>query len=85
MVGEVGPEILELPKGAKVNPLPIRERRDLQPQQSSTQNNNKEMLQALTNMNQRMVEQQRAMSNMRVVLSTGAVEAGLVQNSAKIQ
>jgi len=85
MVGEVGPEILELPKGAKVNPLPIRERRDLQPQQSSTQNDNKEMLQALTNMNQRMVEQQRAMSNMRVVLSTGAVEAGLVQNSAKIQ
>jgi len=85
MVGEVGPEILELPKGAKVNPLPVRERRDLQPQQSSTQNDNKEMLQALTNMNQRMVEQQRAMSNMRVVLSTGAVEAGLVQNSAKIQ
>jgi hypothetical protein len=85
MVGEVGPEIVNLPAGARVNPLPVRERRDLQTQQSSTQNDNKEMLQALTNMNQRMVEQQRAMSNMRIVLSTGAVEAGLVQNSSRIQ
>jgi hypothetical protein len=85
MVGEVGPEIVNLPAGAKVNPLPVRERRDLQTQQSATQNDNKEMLQALTNMNQRMVEQQRAMSNMRVVMSTNALEAGLVQNSAKIQ
>lgn len=85
MVGEVGPEIVSLPAGAKVNPLPVRERRDLQPQQTAVQNDNKEMLQALTNMNQRMIEQQRAMSNMRVVLSTNAVEAGLVQNTAKIQ
>jgi hypothetical protein len=85
MVGEVGPEIVSLPAGAKVNPLPVRERRDLQPQQTAVQNDNKEMLQALTNMNQRMVEQQRAMSNMRIVLSTNAVEAGLVQNTAKIQ
>jgi len=85
MVGEVGPEIVNLPAGAKVNPLPVRERRDLQPQQTTVQNDNKEMLQALTNMNQRMVEQQRAMSNMRIVLSTNAVEAGLVQNTAKIQ
>lgn len=85
MVGEVGPEIVNLPAGARVNPLPVRERRDLQTQQSSTQNDNKEMLQALTNMSQRMVEQQRAMGNMRVVMSTNALEAGLVQNSAKIQ
>jgi len=85
MVGEVGPEIINLPTGAKVNPLPVRERRDLQPQQTTVQSDNKEMLQALNNMNQRMMEQQKSMGNMRVVMSTNALEAGMVQNTAKIQ
>lgn len=85
MVGEVGPEIVDLPTGAKVNPLPVRERRDLQSQQQSSTNDNKEVLQALTNMNQRIMDQQRSMGNLRVVMSTNALEAGLVQNTAKIQ
>jgi len=85
MVGEVGPEIVDLPTGAKVNPLPVRERRDLQSQQQSSTNDNKEILQALTNMNQRIMDQQRSMGSMRVVMSTNALEAGLVQNTAKIQ
>lgn len=81
MVGEVGPEIVSLPQGAKVNPLPVRERRDLAPQQAVAQNNNKEIQQTNNLLTQLLNKQ----TNTRMELSTNNLELGLVTNNAKVQ
>ena len=79
MVGEKGPEILELPEGARVTPLSNNDRTILD------SNNNTEILNAIHNINKRLEEQYNAIKNMKIVLSTNKLETGLVQNAVEIQ
>jgi hypothetical protein len=86
-VGEVGPEIVQLPEGAKIKPLNVAERGDLRnPNQGSPSSIDlSPLLSTLISLKEVMSQQQKAISNIKVVINPNQLEVGQMTNSAQLQ
>lgn len=85
-VGEVGPEMVQLPEGAKIKPLNVAERGDMRATQSSQpQIDLSPMLAELKSLRETMAQQQNAISQMKVVINPNRLEVGQMTNSAQLQ
>jgi hypothetical protein len=86
-VGEVGPEIVQLPEGAKIKPLNVAERGDLRSpnQGSSTSIDLTPLISELKSLKEVMAQQQKAIAQMKVVINPNRLEVGQMINSAQLQ
>jgi hypothetical protein len=86
-VGEVGPEIVQLPEGAKIKPLNVAERGDMRStgQGSSPSIDLSPLLLELKSLKETMSTQQAAISQMKVVINPNRLEVGQMTNSAQLQ
>jgi hypothetical protein len=86
-VGEVGPEIVQLPEGAKIKPLNVAERGDMRStgQGSSPSIDLSPLLLELKSLKETMSTQQTAISKMKVVINPNRLEIGQMTNSAQLQ
>ena len=86
-VGEVGPEIVQLPEGAKIKPLNVAERGDLRnPNQGSPSSIDlSPVISELKSLKEVMAQQQKAIAQMKVVINPNRLEVGQMINSAQLQ
>ena len=85
-VGEVGPEIIQLPEGARIQPLNVAERGDLRATASQVAPLDlSPMLAELKSLREGLNQIPKAMSSMKMVLDTNRLEAGRMINGAQVQ
>jgi hypothetical protein len=85
-VGEVGPEIIQLPEGARIQPLNVAERGDLRATATQVAPLDlKPMLDELKSLREGLNQIPKAMSSMKMVLDTNRLEAGRMINGAQVQ
>ena len=85
MVGEVGPEILDLPSGARINPLPVNQRNDLRSSQSAPTVDMAPVTQAMREMQAQNQQLAASLKNLQVVMYPANVTAGQVTTESQIQ
>lgn len=85
MVGEVGPEVLDLPSGARINPLPVNQRNDLRSSQSSPTVDMSPVTQAMREMQAQNQQLAASLKNLQVVMYPAKVTAGQVTTESQIQ
>jgi len=86
-VGEVGPEIVQLPEGAKIKPLNVAERGDMRAtnQGSAPSIDLSPLISEIKSLKETMAQQQHAISQMKVVINPNRLEVGQMTNSAQLQ
>jgi len=86
-VGEVGPEIIQLPEGAKIKPLNVAERGDMRAtnQGSAPSIDLSPLISEIKSLKETMAQQQHAISQMKVVINPNRLEVGQMTNSAQLQ
>ena len=85
-VGEVGPEIVQLPEGAKIKPLNVAERGDMRATQSvQAQVDLAPMLAELKSLKEGLNQIPSAISNIKMVTDMNRLEIGRMTAGAKLQ
>lgn len=85
MVGEVGPEVVDLPAGAKVKPLPVKQRNDLQAPQPAPSVDMTPVSNAMREMQTQNKQLASSLKNLQVVMYPSNLTAGQVTTEYQIQ